>query len=242
MPANLIAYGMIKSEYYNLVQPNEGSLATIYNFNVIQESADTLTLSWPAYPDPEKLEDAGSTMDISLYDAYGNMLVEAYGNRLFDYSWIYGPVRYKATLTQNGQVVGQISSDSETTTENVNLLPGIETQACGYYGYEKSDVKSNEICVSFRAKESSRGGPDHQSTGYDSRVPENMDGAIMYNYETAKAWSIANGVMYMEVRDTVRAGTFEVVYDTDDSEQVLAPGTDISQYDKNNIVTIYYFG
>ena len=64
----------------------------------------------------------------------------------------------------------------------------------------------------------------------------------MYNYETAKAWSIANGVMYMEVRDTVRAGTFEVVYDTDDSEQVLAPGTDISQYDKNNIVTIYYFG
>ncbi|MBR3344452.1 MAG: transglycosylase domain-containing protein [Solobacterium sp.] len=242
MPSSLIANGMIKSDYYNLVEPSEGTLATIYNFNVIQESADTLTLTWPAYPDAEKLEDAGNTMDISLYDAYGNMLVEAYGNRLFDYSWIYGPVRYKATLTQNGQVVGQITSDSETTTENVNLLPGIDVQACGYYGYEKSDVKSNEICVSFRAKESSRSRPDNQSTGYDSTVPDNIDGAIMYNYETAKAWSIANGVMYMEVRDTLRAGTFEVVYDTDDAEQVLAPGTDINKYNKDNIVTIYYFG
>ncbi|MBE6121965.1 MAG: penicillin-binding protein [Erysipelotrichaceae bacterium] len=153
MAQNLTAYGMIKSDRYNLVPVNEASVSPLYNFTAVQKDANTIELSWQPYPDPSKLEVADQTMDISLYDAAGNMLVEAYGNRLFDYSWIYGPIRYKARIVQNGKTVATVTSDSESTVSHVSLLPGIDVQACGYYGYENNDSVSNELCVSFRAKD-----------------------------------------------------------------------------------------
>ncbi|MDY3234449.1 MAG: hypothetical protein SOW94_07870, partial [Erysipelotrichaceae bacterium] len=155
MDPALITTGKIKSEYATLADPQAAdSVDNLDSFQAELQDDGSVHLTWTAYPEPDKLQVADSTMDISLYDADGNVLVAAAGTRLFDWSWVYGPIRYKARISQNGAVVGEITSETEdTTASDLSLAPDTDTEACGYYGYESSDGSSNEVCVTFHTPE-----------------------------------------------------------------------------------------
>ncbi len=149
MDAGLITTGYIKADKATLVDPESADdVDDIKEFNVEYSSDGTVNLTWGAYPDLDKLQVADSTMDISLYNG-DTLLVEAYGNRIFDYSWIFGPIRYKARFKQHGEVKAEVSSESENYSDYVSLDPDTDTEACGFYGYESGQSQSNELCYTF---------------------------------------------------------------------------------------------
>lgn len=153
MDQSLITTGYIKSDYASLQAAPAMEVKELASFDAKQNEDNSITLSWAPYPDADALNVVGAegTLDISLRDADGNVIVSAYGNKLFDWSWVYGPIRYKARISQNGAQVGDIvlSETEENSVTLENLAPDTDTEACGFYGYEKSDSESNEVCVTF---------------------------------------------------------------------------------------------
>ena len=152
MDWSYITSGMIKSDRAELVSPESAdSVESLSSFTAEMTADGNVHVNWAKYPDESKLQVAESTMDISLYDGAGNCLVEAWGNRLFDYSWIFGPIRYKVRFSQDGNVVAEKSVDYEDQTfDDLGLREGTETEACGFYAYENGGGSSNEMCVRFR--------------------------------------------------------------------------------------------
>ncbi len=153
MDSSMITSGYIKSQYATLVNPQSAEIESMASFDAKVDDNNNVTLNWSVYPDRSKLETADGTMDISLYDSAGNILVQAYGKRLFDWSWVYGPLRYKAHIRQNGTLVKEVTSASDTWSEEVDLAAGTTTEACGFYAYESGAGASNEICITFTTKE-----------------------------------------------------------------------------------------
>ena len=149
MEGSLISYGLIKSDKANLVTAEQEPVETLNSFNATYNEDGSVDFEWAPYPNPEKLEVAPDTMDISLYSGE-NCLVYAEGRRMFDYSWLFGPIQYKVRVSQAGEVKGVVVSDTEAKTEGMDLLAGMDTEACGYYAYENDAQQSNEICVTFR--------------------------------------------------------------------------------------------
>ena len=149
MDSAYITTGLIKSDAATLVDPQQAAtVEQISTFSAAQ-NGDSIDYTWGAYPDASKLTVADSTMDLSL--SVGDTYVEAYGARMFDYSWIYGPIRYKARVMQDGTQIADITSDTETHNEGISLNPGSTIQVCGYYAYESGTSASNEICTEFTA-------------------------------------------------------------------------------------------
>lgn len=151
MPSEYISTGYIKKENATLGQPDSlSSLDSLSSFTSSCADDGTFSFQWAAYPDASKLEVASHTKDISLYDSAGNLLKAATGNRAFDYSWITGAVKYKARVSQNGNSIGEVTSDSETASQTFENMEGnTETEVCGYYQYETSGTASNEVCTTF---------------------------------------------------------------------------------------------
>ncbi|MBQ9327761.1 MAG: penicillin-binding protein [Solobacterium sp.] len=150
MDGSLITSGLIKSQYASLASPESADkVSSLNSFNASLNNDGTVHFSWTKYPDTDKLEVAENTMDISLRDGAGNILVEAYGNRMFDWSWVYGPIRYQARLYQNGVELDTISTDEDEWDEDIELKEDADIRACGFYAYEETGDASNEICVTF---------------------------------------------------------------------------------------------
>ena len=151
MDSSLITSGLVKSDFAALASPEAmGEISGLSSFDAKMDGT-AVELDWSSYPDPSRLEQAENTMDISLRDGAGNVLVSAYGNRLFDWSWVYGPIRYKARISQNGQTVAELTSEESSLSAEVeDLKPDTDTEACGFYAFEKSETASNEVCVHFR--------------------------------------------------------------------------------------------
>lgn len=149
MDGGLITTGLIKSEFNELVSPETSDIDQLSEFSATAGNDGHINMTWSPYPDPEKLYVAGDTMDLGL-DVGGNW-IGATGRRLFDYTWIYGPIRYKARISQNGNVIAEISSETEHFSQQVGLEPGASVTVCGYYAYENLGITSNEICNEFKA-------------------------------------------------------------------------------------------
>ena len=149
MPSQYVITGLIRSEFNHLAQPQGyAALSNISSFSASYSKDGNITFNWGTYPNPSQLTVASTVKDISL----GN--VHATGRRMFDYSWIWGPVRYRARIVQNGNTIAEVSSEKEAMTQKVDgLADATDTQVCGYYVFETSGTKSNEICSSFRTKD-----------------------------------------------------------------------------------------
>lgn len=150
MSSDYISTGYIKSEYATLAAATLPTLDSLSNFSANVDDDGNITMEWSKYPDEDKLTVAEHTKDISLRDAAGNLMAGAAGNRMFDYSWVTGAVRYRARVSQNGNTLGELSSETESSTQTVDGLEGeTETQVCGYYVFETSGTTSNEVCATF---------------------------------------------------------------------------------------------
>ena len=150
MPSQYVTTGLVKSEYASLQEPQgKTAIDTLSSFSA-KANGESVNIEWASYPHPDQLFVASTTKDISLRDASGNIMASASGRRLFDYSWIWGAVKYKARIEQNGVTVREIAESSSAISIPLSELEAdTETRVCGFYGYDRSRDVSNEICTTF---------------------------------------------------------------------------------------------
>ena len=153
MDEKYITNGLIKKEYYKLVPPEETKVESMSKDPSITYNDGNLEITWPKYPDESALNVASEDMDISLKRSDGSIIVEATGKRLFDYPWIYGPIRYKAEIKINDGAQQTVVSDKETNTYQINADPGSTITVCAYYGYEKLNLSSAQKCINLKVED-----------------------------------------------------------------------------------------
>jgi penicillin-binding protein 1A len=131
-PDDYITTGYVLKKYSKLGEFNitADPLDNLSDFNAsVDQNSLNITFSWSDYPDASKLEVADTNQEE------------------FSSSWITGRVIYKARISENGNTLGEISSEGSTTTQSVSGLKYDTTyQVCGYYGYQNTSDVSNEVC------------------------------------------------------------------------------------------------
>ena len=152
MDEKYIASGLVKTGATKLVSPVPADVENLKesedNTVVANVVEDKLKITWNKYPNEDKLKVADETYDFELKKA-GETVKTAKLSRIFDYSWLYGPIQYKANIiithTDDTITTKQVASDKNEYELEIELSPGdkIETQL--YYGYEKTNVESNKI-------------------------------------------------------------------------------------------------
>ncbi len=156
MDSQYVTTGLVKSEFASLDEPESAdSISDISSFTAsMADDEDTISFNWATYPDTSKLSIASTTKDISLTSG-STVLKSATGTRMFDYSWVYGAIQYKATVTQNGSTVATVTSSSESMTQSISgLAAETETTVCGYYGYDNlGGDSSSQVCTTFTTPE-----------------------------------------------------------------------------------------
>jgi penicillin-binding protein 1A len=151
---DLIRTGLIKAEYANLSTlptPSIFSPSSLTGSATASGSNTTFTLTMSIYPEPDALSVASNEKYFFLQ--VGERIVEATGRRLFDFSWIYGPIRYKVRISIDGSVIEVLRSDSNVLSTTLAVSPSSVVQACGYFGYDFVDFNSSELCMTFDMKE-----------------------------------------------------------------------------------------
>ncbi len=153
MDEKYITTGLIKKEYASLVNPEEATVEALASDPTTSYEDGKLTINWPTYPDADALTVASDQLDISLKRSDGSTIISAYGTRLFDYTWVYGPIKYKAEIKVNGNNQ-TVTSDTNSNSFEVSANPGDTITACAYYGYEKLNVSSTQRCVDVTVTDS----------------------------------------------------------------------------------------
>lgn len=150
---SLVVTGLIKAEYANLGSLPNPTIQSPSSFNrTITSNGNnrTYNFSLNTYPDANALVVAPNTKDYYLEVA--GKVVQGTGQRLFDYSWLYGPIVYKVKINVDGTEY-RIKSNSETLSTTVNANPSSTVTVCGYYGYDNVEVNSTEICKTDKINE-----------------------------------------------------------------------------------------
>lgn len=142
MDDQYITSGLINRKFLNLVDlDNAGIAIEKLDSFAADLSADgqdkILTIKWSDYPDDGAVK--GASYDISLG------AISATGTRLFDPSWIFGPVKYHATVYVDGKEVDSITSESSTATKTLSVPNGSTVKVCGYYA--NNSQEGPETCV-----------------------------------------------------------------------------------------------
>ena len=153
MDEEYITSGYINSnsKYANLVKPEGASVENMTGEPKVTLSGTSLHLEWPKYPNEDALEVAEDTKDISLYKSDGTKVLDVKGKRIFDYSWIYGPIQYKADIYVNGNRIDTVTSGDGDKNYDLGNNISTDIKVDFYYGYEKSDEKSNVVTKSVDA-------------------------------------------------------------------------------------------
>jgi len=101
-------------------------------------------MKWSEYPDKNSLDTAAGTKDISLRNSAGEVVVAATGTCLFDYTKLYGPIRYMADVTINGNTEHIVSKENKYDMV-LHANPGDKIKVEGYYAFEHGSFTSNKI-------------------------------------------------------------------------------------------------
>ena len=158
IPSQYISTGMVKTEYSKLGEFKDAipALQNLSSFTASLTSGNTISMNWAQYPG----NTAGSDDENK--------------NKLFDISWITGPVVYKARVSQNGQTIAELTSDSASSDQSVNLAYDTDTQVCGYYGYSNTSDVSNEVCTTFRTgADPNKNNQKPENNDSENKTPEN---------------------------------------------------------------------
>ena len=142
MDTSLRTTGLIKSDSVKLVSLATPKIENLSDFDIKVDSA--LTIKWAEYPDKNKLDTASSVKDISLRNSSGEVIIAATGTCLFDYTKLYGPIRYTADVTINGNTE-HITSKENKYDMNLHASPGDKVKVEGYYAFENGSFASNKI-------------------------------------------------------------------------------------------------
>ena len=155
MDEQYIVTGLIKKSAYSLTDPQDVGIEPMNGTVSIAISNGILNVQMPSYPNPNSIAGAEHKYDISLYNSDGNLLFFSeplYGNKSFDYSWLYGSIKYKVDLKKNGTVFDTLAFDSENVNidiasylNNGTLVDGDKISVTCYYGFENLNLNSNKV-------------------------------------------------------------------------------------------------
>lgn len=142
MDEQYITSGLINRKFLNLVDlDNAGiSIEKLDSFSAemtLSGQDKQLSITWSEYPDDGAVK--GETYDISLDG------ISATGKRLFDPSWIFGPVKYHATIYVDGKEYDKVVSESPSHQQALQVPNGAKVRVCGYYANSKQE--GPETCV-----------------------------------------------------------------------------------------------
>ncbi len=137
-----ITTGEINSKYLNLVDLDKDgiNLEKVESFksDIKANKIDkTINFIWSKYPEDGAIK--GATYDIS------SGRIKATGTRLFDPSWIFGEVKYKATIYVDGKELDTIESSENTFSKSYVIDNKAKIKVCGYYGNSKQS--GPETCI-----------------------------------------------------------------------------------------------
>lgn len=142
MNPDLITTGLVKAEAATLVSATPPELETLKSATVTLGSDRKLDITFTAYPDAEKLIKAPDTLEMQTLDGR-----KYTGKRLYDPSWIFGPVRYQTDILLNGEIIETIQSETEKQTYTLNGTQVGKLEVCSYYTFElNQNTTSNKIC------------------------------------------------------------------------------------------------
>ena len=158
---SLITTGLIKSDAVKLVTltaPTIEGDPTGSTASLSGESTPSaiLSLNWKGYPNAAATGNREAVKDTSLKSASGEVIVAASGRVLFDPSWIYGGVKYKAdvtvTLTDGTAKTYSVSSNDDKSTLSIgDIRDGAKINISMYYQYDNSTNKSKTVEIKLSA-------------------------------------------------------------------------------------------
>ena len=211
MDEKYITSGLIKKEYASLVNPEEAKVEPMNGDPKVTYNNGKLEITWPKYPDESALTVASEDLDISLRRNDGSAIIEATGKRLFDYTWIYGPIQYKAEIKANGNSQ-TVTSDKETNSFDITANPGDTVTVCAYYGYEKLNVSSTQKCIDVKVEDKD----------VSLQIPSTT------NADDIKNYLISMGVKEDNIDIKNETGTTESVSITDSNGKSYSQGVGVS--------------
>ena len=155
MPEEYISTGLIKKSAYSLTDPQTTGIEQMSETVTISYDNGQLHVQMPAYPNSSSVANSEHTYDISLYGPDGTLRFFSepiYGNKSFDYSWIYGTIKYKVDIKVNGSIVRTDSYDNNDVTINIqdllnsSVIPdnGKIKVSC-YYSNDSGTLSSNKV-------------------------------------------------------------------------------------------------
>ena len=221
MDSQYITSGYIKtdSKYAKLVSPQAAKIEDMPKDPKISLSGTTLSIEWPEYPNAAQLDSEDHTMDISLLKSDGTVLISAKGAKLFDYSWAYGPIKYKADVSVNGKEITSIVSSDEDKSIDISdyISSGTKITVKAYYGYEdgaNSNSKSSEITLK----------PDMTIT-----IPSKSIGATAMKAKLEEMYKVPVTMESIDSRDA-EDDQIESVYVIDTSTHQVDPGSSFDTF------------
>lgn len=143
-----VTTGYINSKFNHLVDLDADgvSIEKLDGFKATLElngNDKEISIDWSEYPEDGSVK--SETYDISIPGA------KATGTRLFDISWIFGPIQYEAEIKADGLIIETITSDSNIAKQKVNIPNDSKVTVCGYYKNNKT--KGAETCVTVENKD-----------------------------------------------------------------------------------------
>lgn len=235
MNPNLVVTGFINQKFASIpvisvpAVENPADMTVVANNNGAQK---TLTITLSDYPDPLALVPALPTREMSLTVA--DRTVSAVGVRLFDISWVFGPVKYFSRIVVDGVTVDTLMSDTPTMSVDLTVNPSSTLVVCGYYAYETATTKSVEVCKTVDLK------------ALEIKAPNTLVGA---DTNTLLEWFSSNGLTNYNISytlpetfdpnklDTIASITNLVAGQSYTYDELTAMTFDIVVYDK--VIDLY---
>ena len=225
MDESLRSTGLIKSDAVKLVPLAEATIENLGSgYKVELDDHGYLSITWPGYPDETKLQEASDTKDISLKNGNGDVIIAAEGKCLFDYTKLYGPVRYMAdiTITGNESRTQHIAVGESHHTMLLDLNPGDKVTVELYYGYERGNITSNKAKV-------------EESAELSFTVPE--EGSTL---EEVQSWvDKYDFIVLNTIIDNEKEGMFSVVNDITHEEIMKGQTETVTDPDATYTCTYY---
>ncbi len=200
MNPNLISSkGMIKKEFFKLVEPTPQTLKNLDSLSVEATQVGTnldLAVQFAPYPDAEKLIEASSTLQMKI--PFTDRTVN--GKRIYDDSWVYGPVRYKVEILVDGAVINVIKSETDAIRQTIAVPRNGNLEVRGSYIYDYADsIQSNVITKAFELKNTSTAVPTFSNQPFSTFASWAQTNNMQFEVDYKKQGSPA---LAMTVRST----------------------------------------
>lgn len=193
MDPTLVSTGLIKKSFATLGTLSVPVVFTPDTF-VAEVSVNDMykhfTFTFSPYADPEALLVAPNTKKMTL--TVGKTTINAIGTRLFDISWVYGPVEYKVDIKVDGTYLTTLTSSSNILETDLLLSATSTVEVCGFNAYRDLSYGSGLKCQTL------------DLGTLNVSVPSSFTN---HSYTTLENWLSGNGITDQTVIYSLTSGS-----------------------------------